>query len=69
MLAKFQTAVNSKLVNILNRQSCFCKGHNDSSENSTQVCGIAKHQLEGKSDISLSAGMGVLLVISRMILK
>ena len=29
-----------------------------------------KHQLEGKSDISLSAGnTGVLLVISRMILK
>ena len=33
------------------------------------VCGT-KHQLEGKSDISLSAGnTGVLLVISRMILK
>ena len=29
-----------------------------------------KHQLDGKSDISLSAGnTGVLLVISRMILK
>ena len=36
-----------------------------------QVCGIVFNiNLEGKSDISLSAGnTGVLLVISRMILK
>ena len=36
----------------------------------TSMWNCIKHQLEGKSDISLSAGnTGVLLVISRMILK
>ena len=45
---------------------------NDNCKNSKNtVYGIGKkHQLDGKSDISLSAGnTGVLLVISRMILK
>ena len=36
----------------------------------TSMWNCIKHQLDGKSDISLSAGnTGVLLVISRMILK
>ena len=36
----------------------------------TSMWNCIQHQLEGKSDISLSAGnTGVLLVISRMILK
>jgi len=71
-LLKFK--ISSNYINIIN---CDTVVSNEESpltavknSRNTSMWNCIQHQLEGKSDISLSAGnTGVLLVISRMILK
>ncbi len=66
--------ITSKLINIINSDKIISDEETPmtavkNSKNSS-MWNCIQHQLEGKSDISLSAGnTGVLLVISRMILK
>ena len=66
--------ITSKLINIINSDKIVSDEETPmtavkNSKNSS-MWNCIQHQLEGKSDISLSAGnTGVLLVISRMILK
>ena len=73
--AKFQKyKVNSKLVNIFDSDKVVSDKESPmtavKNSKNTSMWNCIQHQLEGKSDISLSAGnTGVLLVISRMILK
>ena len=64
----------SKSINIINTQSVVSNHESPltavKSSKNTSMWNCIEHQLQGKSDISLSAGnTGVLLVISRMILK
>ena len=66
--------INKKFINIINSDKVVSnnetplKAIKNSKDSSMWNC--IYHQLEGKSDISLSAGnTGVLLVISKMILK
>ena len=66
--------INTKFINIINSDKVVSnnetplKAIKNSKDSSMWNC--IYHQLEGKSDISLSAGnTGVLLVISKMILK
>ena len=66
--------INSSAINIIDSQKVISDEETPmtavkNSKNSS-MWNCIQHQLEGKSDISLSAGnTGVLLVISRMILK
>ena len=62
------------LINIINSDSVVSNHETPltaiKSSKNTSMWNCIKHQLDGKSDISLSAGnTGVLLVISKMILK
>jgi glycerol-3-phosphate acyltransferase PlsX len=66
--------VLSKQINIINSDSIVSDSEKPltavKNSKNTSMWNCIVHQLEGKSDISLSAGnTGVLLVISRMILK
>ena len=66
--------INSGLVNVINTNSTVSDEETPltavKNSKNTSMWNCIQHQLEGKSDISLSAGnTGVLLVISRMILK
>ena len=66
--------ISSHLVNIINTDNVVSDKESPmtavKSSKNTSMWNCIQHQLEGKSDISLSAGnTGVLLVISRMILK
>ncbi len=66
--------VNSDLINIINSDKTVSDEETPmtavKNSKNTSMWNCINHQLEGKSDISLSAGnTGVLLVISRMILK
>ncbi len=65
---------SSKLIRIINSDKIISDKETPltavKNSKDTSMWNCIKHQLEGKSDISLSAGnTGVLLVISRMILK
>ena len=64
----------SESINIINTNSVVSNNESPltaiKNSKNTSMWNCIQHQLEGKSDISLSAGnTGVLLVISRMILK
>ena len=64
----------SESINIINTNSVVSNDESPltaiKNSKNTSMWNCIQHQLEGKSDISLSAGnTGVLLVISRMILK
>ena len=66
--------ISSGLINIVNSDTVVSDEETPltaiKNSKNTSMWNCIKHQLEGKSDISLSAGnTGVLLVISRMILK
>ncbi len=66
--------VKSNLINIINTNTVVSDEETPmtavKNSKNTSMWNCIQHQLEGKSDISLSAGnTGVLLVISRMILK
>ena len=66
--------INSDLINIINSSTVVSDSETPmtavKNSKNTSMWNCIQHQLEGKSDISLSAGnTGVLLVISRMILK
>ena len=66
--------ISSKNIKILNSELTISDDEKPitaiKNSKNTSMWNCIKHQLEGKSDISLSAGnTGVLLVISRMILK
>tara|TARA_B100001248_G_scaffold194355_1_gene149224 strand:+ start:271 stop:1305 length:1035 start_codon:yes stop_codon:yes gene_type:complete len=66
--------VNSNLIKIFKSNSVVSDEESPmkavKNSKNTSMWNCIQHQLEGKSDISLSAGnTGVLLVISRMILK
>ena len=66
--------ISSNLINIINSEDVISNEESPltaiKNSKNTSMWNCVKHQLEGKSDISLSAGnTGVLLVISRMILK
>ena len=66
--------VSSSLINVINSNSVVSDDEKPltavKNSKNTSMWDCIHHQLEGKSDISLSAGnTGVLLVISRMILK
>ena len=66
--------VNSNSINIINSDKIVSDEESPltavKNSKNTSMWNSIQHQLEGKSDISLSAGnTGVLLVISRMILK
>ena len=66
--------ISSKFLNIVNTQSVVADNETPltaiKSSKDTSMWNCIKSQIEGNSDISLSAGnTGVLLVISRMILK
>ena len=66
--------INSDLINIINSDKIVSDNESPltavKNSKHTSMWDCIQHQLEGKSDISLSAGnTGVLLVISRMILK
>ncbi len=66
--------VSSNLIRIINSEKTISDEETPltavKNSKDTSMWNCIKHQLEGKSDISLSAGnTGVLLVISRMILK
>ena len=66
--------INSDQVNIINSSTVVSDEETPmtavKNSKNTSMWNCIKHQLDGKSDISLSAGnTGVLLVISRMILK
>jgi len=71
-LVKFKIATDS--INIINSETVVSDEETPmtavKNSKNTSMWNCIKHQLDGKSDISLSAGnTGVLLVISRMILK
>ena len=66
--------IETKLINIIHSNAVVSDEETPmtavKSSKNTSMWNCIHHQLEGKSDISLSAGnTGVLLVISRMILK
>ncbi len=66
--------IKSKHINIINSNTVVSDEESPmkavKNSKNTSMWNCIQHQLEGKSDISLSAGnTGVLLVISRMILK
>ena len=66
--------ISSSAINIINSNSVVSDEETPltavKNSKNTSMWNCIQHQLEGKSDISLSAGnTGVLLVISRMILK
>ncbi len=66
--------INSNLINIIDSDSVVSDKESPmtavKNSKNTSMWNCIQHQLDGKSDISLSAGnTGVLLVISRMILK
>ena len=66
--------VNPSLINIINSNNVVADDEKPltavKNSKNTSMWNCIQHQLDGKSDISLSAGnTGVLLVISRMILK
>ena len=66
--------ISSSAINIINSNSVVSDQETPltavKNSKNTSMWNCIQHQLEGKSDISLSAGnTGVLLVISRMILK
>ncbi len=66
--------LNSNLINIINSDTVVSDKETPitavKNSKNTSMWNCIKHQLDGKSDISISAGnTGVLLVISRMILK
>ena len=66
--------ISSKSINIINSDTIVSNEETPltavKNSKNTSMWNCIHHQLEGKSDISLSAGnTGVLLVISRMILK
>ena len=66
--------ISSGLINIINSDTVVSDEETPltaiKNSKNTSMWNCIKHQLDGKSDISLSAGnTGVLLVISRMILK
>ena len=71
-LKKFN--INTNIINIINSNKVVSDQETPltavKNSKNTSMWNCIQHQLEGKSDISLSAGnTGVLLVISRMILK
>ena len=66
--------VNSSFINVINSNNVVSDDEKPltavKNSKNTSMWNCVQHQLDGKSDISLSAGnTGVLLVISRMILK
>ena len=66
--------INPSLINIINSNNVVSDDEKPltavKNSKNTSMWNCIQHQLDGKSDISLSAGnTGVLLVISRMILK
>ena len=66
--------ISSESINIINSDTVVSDEETPltaiKNSKNTSMWNCIKHQLDGKSDISLSAGnTGVLLVISRMILK
>ena len=66
--------INPSLINIINSNNVVADDEKPltavKNSKNTSMWNCIQHQLDGKSDISLSAGnTGVLLVISRMILK
>ncbi len=66
--------ISSELINIFNTEKIVSDEETPmtavKNSKNTSMWNCIQHQLEGRSDISLSAGnTGVLLVISRMILK
>ncbi len=66
--------INTDQINIINSNNVVSDEESPmtavKNSKNTSMWNCIQHQLEGKSDISLSAGnTGVLLVISRMILK
>ena len=66
--------MNSNSINLINSNSVVSDEESPmtavKNSKNTSMWNCIHHQLEGKSDISISAGnTGVLLVISRMILK
>jgi len=66
--------IKSNLINVVNSENVVSDEEKPltavKNSKNTSMWNCIKHQLDGKSDISLSAGnTGVLLVISRMILK
>ena len=66
--------VDSKLIKIINSDKIVSDNETPltaiKNSKNTSMWNCIKHQLDGKADISLSAGnTGVLLVISKMILK
>ena len=66
--------INSDLINLIHTDKTISDEESPmtavKNSKNTSMWNCIHHQLEGKSDISLSAGnTGVLLVISRMILK
>ena len=66
--------LNSNSINLINSNSVVSDEESPmtavKNSKNTSMWNCIHHQLEGKSDISISAGnTGVLLVISRMILK
>ncbi len=66
--------INSNIINVINSDTVVSDEESPmtavKNSKNTSMWNCIKHQLDGKSDISLSAGnTGVLLVISRMILK
>ena len=69
-----QLNINNNSINIINSNTVVSDEETPmtavKNSKNTSMWNCIQHQLEGKSDISLSAGnTGVLLVISRMILK
>tara|TARA_A100001015_G_scaffold308661_1_gene406665 strand:+ start:546 stop:1565 length:1020 start_codon:yes stop_codon:yes gene_type:complete len=69
-----QLNINNNSINIINSNTAVSDEETPmtavKNSKNTSMWNCIQHQLEGKSDISLSAGnTGVLLVISRMILK
>ena len=71
-LKKYKINLNS--INVINSESIVSDEETPmtavKNSRNTSMWNCIQHQLDGKSDISLSAGnTGVLLVISRMILK
>ena len=66
--------ISSDTINVINSETVISDEETPltavKNSRNTSMWNCIKHQLDGKSDISLSAGnTGVLLVISRMILK
>ncbi len=71
---KYKIKANTNNINIINSSKIVSDNESPltavKNSKNTSMWNCIQHQLEGKSDISLSAGnTGVLLVISRMILK